>query len=110
MNTHSCIRSVCHATGLVPNERREIRNLLSICDCSTPTESSARSARQARAVIHRRDHYYRYLNPVVIMDRHPADEPSVLQVEIDGAPAPLSALCNVFKRSNRGERRRERKR
>lgn len=63
-----------------------------------PTESSARSARQTRAVIHRRHHYYRYLNPVVIMDRHPADEPSVLQVEIDGAPGPLSALCNVFKK------------
>lgn len=32
------------------------------------------------------------------MDRHSADEPSVLQVEIDGAPGPLSALCNVFKK------------
>ena len=56
--------------------------------------------RQTWAVIRRGNHYYRYQNPVVIMGRRPADEPSVLQVEIDGTLGPLSALRDVSKGPN----------
>lgn len=94
-----------HRTRPLRAERKS-RKLFSICDypgqpsCLHVRLAGRDSLRQTRAVIHRSHHYYHYQNPVVIMGRHPADKPSVLQVEIDGALGPLWALHNVFKGPN----------
>jgi len=67
-------------------KERERGNLFSICDTSVLVLGLHQTACYAL-----RQSLLSLSKPVVITDRHPADKPSVLQVEIDGAPSPVSS-------------------
>lgn len=70
---------------------RRSRNLFSICDYSG--HLSWDGLHQTQAAVQHCGHYYHYQKPC----RRPADKPSALHVEIDGASDPLCVRHDVFK-------------
>lgn len=104
------IRWGCHATGLILNEWRERAE---ICSASVITQangavgvlgSPAETASTRRSLLFTAAIIIIIIKePVVIMGRHPAAKPSVLQVEINGARGSWWALHNVLKGPNSGK-------
>lgn len=106
ISTHCNQYNILHRLGVWNHRTPSEPNLFSICDYSGQQSrvcvhlTSSDSLHQTQTVIHASNHYYHYQNPVVIMGRHPADKPSVLQVEINVTPSLLSALYFVLKDPN----------